>query len=89
MQRPQVIPNAAGGTEGAASSPAGPGQSSGEGELQKSGELQQSGILRYKIQRKNSTLWFSFLPRNEFKRKDHPSDAPDRADDTFAQILPS
>ena len=49
-------------------------------------ELQKSGIFRYKIQPKNSTSWFSFFLQNEFKGKDHPSDVPNRANDTFAQI---
>ena len=49
-------------------------------------ELRKSGILRYKIQPKNSTLWFSFLVQNEFKRKDHPFDVPNKANYTFAQI---
>ena len=49
-------------------------------------ELRKSGILRYKIQLKNSTVWFSFLVQNEFKRKDHPFDVPNKANYTFAQI---
>ena len=49
-------------------------------------ELRKSGILRYKIQPKNSTLWFSFLVQSEFKRKDHPFDVPNKANYTFAQI---
>ena len=44
-------------------------------------ELRKSGILRYKIQPKNSTSWFSFLVQNEFKRKNHPFDMPNKAND--------
>ena len=49
-------------------------------------ELWKSGILRYKIQPKNSTLWFGFLVQNVFKRKDHPFDVPNKANYTFARI---
>ena len=52
-------------------------------------ELRKSGILRYKIQPKKSTSWFSFLLQNEFKRKNHPFDVPKKASYTFARILPS
>ena len=45
-----------------------------------------SGNLAYKIQPKNSTLWFSFLVQNEFERKYHPFDVPNKANYTFAQI---
>ena len=49
-------------------------------------ELRKSGILRYKIQPKNSTLWFCFLVQIEFKRKDHPFDVLNKANYTSAQI---
>ena len=49
-------------------------------------ELRKSGILRYKIQPKNSTLWFSFLVQNEFKRKYHPFDVPNKTNYMFAPI---
>ena len=52
-------------------------------------ELRKSGILRYKIQPKNSTSWFSFFVQNEFKRKNHPFDVPSKANDMFARILKS
>ena len=65
--------------------PASPGQRSGGGPGGQSPlELRKSGILRYKIQPKNSTLWFSVLVQNEFKRKDHPFDVPNKANYTFA-----
>ena len=32
-------------------------------------ELRKSSILRYKIQPKNTTSWFSFLVQNEFLKK--------------------
>ena len=66
--------------------PAGPGQKSGGVQGQDPLEIRKSGILRYKIQTKNSTLWFSFLVQNEFKRKDHPFDVPNKANYTFARI---
>ena len=66
--------------------PAGPGQRSGGVQGKKPLELRKSGILRYKIQPKNTILWFSFLVQNEFKRKDQPFDVPNKANYTFAQI---
>ena len=72
---------------GSANSSARPGQISGWGSRAQSPvKLQKSGILRYKIQPKNSTSWFSFLAQNEVKRKNRPSDMPYEANDTFAQI---
>ena len=77
------LPLCSWGSGGPVSHPAGPEQSPGGVELRK------SGILRYKIQPKNSTSWFSFLVQNEFKRKDHPFDVPSKANDMFARILKS
>ena len=74
----------AGGLGDAKSPPAGQGRG-----LVGVQELRKSGILRYKIQPKNSTFWFSFLVQNEFKRKDHPLDVLNKANYRFPQISPS
>ena len=75
------------GVLGALSSPpAGPGRGLVGGGAKPRGAPE---IWHLKVQntaQKNSTSWFSFLVQNEFKRKDHPSDLPDKVNDMFAQI---
>ena len=72
------------GSGGAVSDPAGPGQSSGGGRAPQTWHLKVQNTAL-----KNSTLWFSVLVQNEFKRKNHPFDVPRKANDTFARILKS
>ena len=75
------FPNAT-GVWGRYKPPAGPGQSSGGGPGGKAPGAPEIWHLKVQNTAENSTSWlFSFLLQN-----DHPSDVPNRANDTFAQI---
>ena len=66
--------------------PAGPGQKSGG--VQGARPLRNPEIWHFKVQNTDQklNLWFSFLVQNDFKRKDHPFDVPNKANYTFARI---